>query len=376
MNKWLSYYLDFCRVVAALVVFVWHTEETFFSQRNLIDLFHLSPQASHLAVVTFFVLSGFLIDRSASKPSSTLRGFVFDRAARLYSVIIPAILLTVLVGLLVSYISPSNQYAGYRQNWMSVRYVVNLLNLQQIWFFCVVPGANPPFWSLSYEFWYYVALAAMTYFKGRERAIWFTLVALVAGPKIILLAPAWIAGVVSHRIYKLDLAVPKILAVPALTLTAIILALSIFIDPPFNPWRSMTIQYPWYYSSQAVLDFFFSILVSINLLSVAWVFQGDPSKPRHLMQFCHAIRWFSSRTFSLYLYHFPLLFFAGSVVSYDKSDTVHVGLVAFAVLMLCLGLAQVTECQLSKIKSGMITLGSFWLKQDLEHNAPDVENES
>src|SRR5206468_3939655 len=58
----------------------------------------------------------------------------------------------------------------------------------------VSPGTNGPFWSLSYEFWYYIIFAAGVYFTGKKKIAGVTCVALIAGPKILVGLPIWLMG--------------------------------------------------------------------------------------------------------------------------------------------------------------------------------------
>jgi peptidoglycan/LPS O-acetylase OafA/YrhL len=59
--------------------------------------------------------------------------------------------------------------------------------------------SNVPYWSLCYEFWYYVLFAVLTFTRGRKRLLWCCAVALLIGPKILLLAPVWATGVLLQR---------------------------------------------------------------------------------------------------------------------------------------------------------------------------------
>lgn len=350
MNKWLSVYLDAWRVFAASIVFVWHTSNGFFSDGSLYRSTQLSIRANHLAVIIFFVLSGFLIDRSAGKPNNTFSKYLLDRCLRIYSVTIPAIILTIVVGGIVAICETGPAYPAYSQSYMPLRYLINALNLQQIWFFCVVPGANSPFWSLSYEFWYYVALAIVVFFPKRQMFFGLTVIAIVTGPKIALLAPAWAAGVVAHRIYKKKIQVSRIFALPLFALTLVIIAAMLFASLPYDPWRDMKIEYPLYYSSIAFPDFLFAIVVAANIVSIDWIWGTGLHAPRSFRPAAKLIRFFSARTFSLYLYHLPLMFLVGSLLSYDKTDVSQVVLVSTTVFAGCFGLAELTECRMPSLK--------------------------
>ncbi len=78
----------------------------------------------------------------------------------------------------------------------------NMLFLNEIWIFDIVPGSNGPFWSISYEFWYYALFGAAIYFRRSQRLVLIALVALVAGPNILVALPVWLIGVATHHTLK------------------------------------------------------------------------------------------------------------------------------------------------------------------------------
>lgn len=123
--------------------------------------FVVSFELGHQAVVGFFVMSGFLVGGAALAHLREEKPFLLDyfihRIARIYLVLIPAILLTIVVdgagralfaGLGV-YEIPSLQ-AHYDPRLI----LTDLLNLQGI--VAKFYGTNGPLWSIAYEFWYYV----------------------------------------------------------------------------------------------------------------------------------------------------------------------------------------------------------------------------
>jgi peptidoglycan/LPS O-acetylase OafA/YrhL len=76
----------------------------------------------------------------------------------------------------------------------------NLLFVQSLW----VPtlGTNTPLWSLAYELWFYILFPALLLACSSRQplkrrviaAVVVVLVSLVAGPKVMLLFPIWVAG--------------------------------------------------------------------------------------------------------------------------------------------------------------------------------------
>src|SRR5450432_3847495 len=88
-----SDYLDLIRFGAAVAVFLRHIRSDIFGPW----LWQMRGYG-HTAVIAFFVLSGFVIAYTCgSGKHSDLRDFAVSRLARLYSVIVPAILLTIAI---------------------------------------------------------------------------------------------------------------------------------------------------------------------------------------------------------------------------------------------------------------------------------------
>src|SRR5258706_6339803 len=98
MKKEMSLYLDLIRFSAALMVFVEHFRER--TKRGFYEFWtdhpflytHLNPY-SQTAVIIFFVLSGFVIAHVLATRERTPLEFFASRFARLYSVILPALIL-------------------------------------------------------------------------------------------------------------------------------------------------------------------------------------------------------------------------------------------------------------------------------------------
>ncbi len=84
-----SAYLDLIRLAAAVVVFCAHASAPPISGGLLWQMVGVSQEA----VLIFFCLSGFVIGYSVDVAHGGLRSFVINRAARIYSVAIPALIL-------------------------------------------------------------------------------------------------------------------------------------------------------------------------------------------------------------------------------------------------------------------------------------------
>lgn len=102
------------------------------------------------AVMVFFVLSGYVICFVATEREHSLLDFSTSRLARLYSVVLPALLLTVLLDAIGTTVDPSIYDPGTR-DLPGIRLFVAATFLSNIWFFNIQPLSNSRFWSLPYE---------------------------------------------------------------------------------------------------------------------------------------------------------------------------------------------------------------------------------
>lgn len=172
---WASVFLDLLRGLAALLVLVDHWRNYFFvnfhelgAHRAFFAVPYALTAAGHEAVVIFFVLSGFLIGgavrRALQLCTWSWGAYLTQRLVRLWIVLLPALLLTLLwdkIGatLIASravYLGdPANHVMGSIANTdVASVFAGNLLFVQEV----LVPafGSNGPLWSLANEFWYYL----------------------------------------------------------------------------------------------------------------------------------------------------------------------------------------------------------------------------
>ena len=90
MTQALSLYLDALRFAAAFTVFMSH----YAAGRYSGGLFWQVTPYGRIAVIVFFVLSGFVIAWVTETRERTLEEYALSRVARLYSVIVPAFVVT------------------------------------------------------------------------------------------------------------------------------------------------------------------------------------------------------------------------------------------------------------------------------------------
>ena len=180
MTNELSLYLDALRFGAAFAVFVSH-----YSTGRISGGLFWQFDGGRTAVLVFFVLSGFVIAWVSDTRERTLEEYGLSRVARLYSVIIPAFVLTAALDSVGKAIDPRlySPEWGHSMAHPMIDYALSAVFLGESWTIRVLPGFNVPYWSLNYEAWYYVLFAAAIFLRGRPRIAVVIMAALLAGPE-------------------------------------------------------------------------------------------------------------------------------------------------------------------------------------------------
>lgn len=296
-----SLWLDLVRGLAALAVVIGHAAQigtysgpfpfTMFFQKN--------------AVVVFFVLSGMVIAASVDRNRKSLGDFALARFSR----IVPVAWATIAVSLAVSALATTRpgplQFAG-DVDWANPGEILRaVLFLSESWTTGFPP--NSPYWSLSYEVWFYTLFAAATYLKGPARWAWLALLAAVAGPNILLLMPVWLVGVALVRLPAAR-RVPAALAAP---LVALAVAALFFVPAhAMDGFKLLRGVVPWQLGSSlyAVTDLALGLALAAGFAGLKTLADRAAERGLTLPGWSEpAIRWTANMSFSLYLLHWPLL---------------------------------------------------------------------
>ena len=291
MTKTLSLYLDGLGLGAALTVFVSHYAVSRISG----GLFWQVSAYGRIAVLVFFVLSGFIIAWVIETRERSLEDYALSRAARLYSVIIPAFVITAAL----DYFGQASDPKLYGLIWSRsgehpiLGFALSAVFLGQSWAVDTLPSLNVPFWSLNYEAWYYVLFGASMFLQGPYRIAALSVAALLAGPKILALLPVWLMGVAAWRWRD---ALPRqfggSLAVISLTAFIVFEAFGgrrLFPNP----------SYGWLPPDCTGYDFVIGTLAALFILDLV-----NAPLPMPGLRFEQAIRWLAGASFGLYLLHF------------------------------------------------------------------------
>ena len=172
-----SLYLDVVRCVAALAVFLEHVASYPFSRTTptsthpLLAFFGIYGNS---AVIVFFVLSGYVIAYVVGTRERTAWAYSANRISRLYSVVLPALVLTFAFDALGQWLNPGF-YSIRTVLWKPASwegYLSSLFFVNEFQVFDLsgaVPGTNAPFWSLSFEATYYIVAGLVLFARCATR---------------------------------------------------------------------------------------------------------------------------------------------------------------------------------------------------------------
>jgi peptidoglycan/LPS O-acetylase OafA/YrhL len=309
----LSVYLDLLRYFAALMVYLFHAGH--FAHHKL----PFFGTYGGLGVAVFFVLSGFVIAFSSTGKRRDIVDYFIARFARLWSVAVPAIVLTLVLDTLgqwlaLSAYAPMQPYPAFK--WIAASGITTLF-LNEIWFLDIWLGTNGPFWSLSYEFWYYVIFAALLYFRGWKRVVAAGVVMGIAGPGIIIAFPVWLLGVGLYHLLRKHAAMDGTLpgacallaSVACLTLYVALGGSRIFAALPFTyPFVNLK---PWginFWPQSYVVGF----LIALNIYGFARIQQVFRTPSEKIVRL---VRTTAETSFGLYLFHYPLMYFCKAILA-------------------------------------------------------------
>ena len=199
----LSEWLDAARGLAAIEVLAFHSYQLMFLERTpspnngvMISSFYsvVWTLSAHgvSAVMVFFVLSGYLVGGPALVRACNGQLNAIDyfaaRGARLYVVVLPALVTSYLAYVLARHLPGWTDFVASRQNLddapklfsssaSPVIAVCNLAFLETI--ACPEFAGNVAWWSLSNEFWYYVLIFAIVSLR-RIPALSLLIIAVLA----------------------------------------------------------------------------------------------------------------------------------------------------------------------------------------------------
>lgn len=317
-----SFLLDLFRLSAALMVVAAHSGHPEFSTG-----FHDRQILGDLAVPAFFVLSGFVIRYVTVTREHTLRVYLIDRASRMYSVVLPAAVVTLALNLLCARLAPAYYgqfFAGFATHPLS-RIALNLTFLSQSWSHATVFFIDSPFWSLSYECLYYLGYGLFFYLRGRARVTALTLWAILAGPQVLFLLPVWLLGCCLYELNRRRRTLGYLVALAAVPAgVALVRAPNPLDLVHLNPYRATMLALGTGLAAAGVM------LLLLRLADLV------PSTTHAAV--LRRFRRIADATFAIYLLHYPLMVAADAAGLFRPARPA-VSLITLALICLLLILA-------------------------------------
>jgi peptidoglycan/LPS O-acetylase OafA/YrhL len=357
----ISLLLDILRFAAALAVVFNHACFGRFQMG-----FPPSPIESalgDLAVPVFFVMSGFVIRYVTCTRESTPRTYAINRLSRIYSAVVPALLITIVV-VVACYCLNRELYASDLHpaiNHLGVRFTANLLFFSQFWGHSIIPFDNIPLWSLGYECPYYVLYASLFFLRGWKRIAAVLPLTLLVGPQILLLLPIWWAGCWVYDLYRRirgTAIAPAICVAVALwvfvagllaglghtaALTAPLRGLEWVANLP-NPLSMAGLQ-----ERKASMMFLaLGIGTAVSLFLLLLVFDFIHLHPETI--WLRRVRHVADGTFVVYVLHYPLLTLALYLNLFHPGHYIHNIFVVAAIVFLLVLLARPVDLLKTKMR--------------------------
>lgn len=354
MTPKFSVYLGALRFFAAIIVVLSHFAYPRFTDGTYIWIRDLNLGSD--AVIIFFVLSGFLIAYTADQKDKTWQSYVFSRATRLYSVVLPAILLTIALDFFGAQINPE-KYDGWWFNDISpITQIFYALTFSNEWFGQGVRlGTNGPYWSLSYEAAYYILFGIFTFVSGHKKWLALIPVSLLFGWAVLLLLPCWLIGVALYKYVLLKTYKTSISWLMA-TLPILAYALCLYAELPrtlllFTHAVSgtETVNETFRFSNEFLWNWLLSILVAIHLIGVSVLCQNSGNEHKKTT-FARLINLLAGASFTLYVVHYPALQFIDSALPETIEKHLHDFALLSATIILCFAFAELSERRLKWLR--------------------------
>ncbi len=353
MNLQFSLYLDIIRFLAAILVVISHANVRYLST----EILPLSTHG-HLAVMFFFVLSGFVIAFVTDKKENRFSLYWSSRISRIYSVALPVVLLTPIIDILgISLSEYPVIYADHPGDLWQVRIIASLFFLNETWFFSIMSFSNTPYWSLCYEMAYYLIFSLAYFLKGTKRILIISLVCLIVGPKILLLFPIWLMGV--YLYYSDDLKkIGSALGWFFFMISTVLIAgweyldITNLISGQLKAWVGSEFHEQLAFSKYFLGDWILGLLIVFNFAGFRAI---APQFSWMLDPFKNIIRYLASFTLTLYLFHQPLIQFYAALISGEKGNSIYFWQTIIATLITIYILAYLTERRRESIRQWLRT---------------------
>lgn len=303
---------------------------------------------SHEAVMIFFVMSGFIIYSSTVRSARTWADYAAARLSRVYSVVLPAVVFSVGLGILVGLGGEvdTQRLSNYR-DFSAWDVASSLLFLNEGIGIADALTLNHPYWSLCYEVWYYVLFGFFLFLRGWWRGLCLILGGIVAGPAVLALFPVWVIGALLAAQANGEGHLQSVWAwLGYLVSLAVIVGINVSgVDHVIRIYLHDHIPGFWRLgaSQRLITDYLIGLAVVLHILSFSGLNPGFRGLFGQLAPFAKYLAGFS---FTLYLFHRPMTQLAGyAFPNTDLSMSYSLAWMV-AILAACLLISYGTERQL------------------------------
>jgi peptidoglycan/LPS O-acetylase OafA/YrhL len=214
---------------------------------------------------------------------------------------------------------------------------VNLAFCGQLWNYNISPLSNSPYWSVNYEVAYYIGYAFLFYLRGKNRFFSFVALCLIVGPRILFLAPLWIAGCVIHDLYqKWNAEGTTASRLNRIILACLIFAAILSLPAVRSELHALSSRGPFLqvknflatnhlvaeymrFKRLSNMNYLFGIvwaLVFMKLLQLSRRFNFQPDG-----RFARAVRFIAEGTYPIYLLHYPLFVLIAAFIPYNHASS-------------------------------------------------------
>jgi peptidoglycan/LPS O-acetylase OafA/YrhL len=319
----LSQFIEASRWLGALVVLAVHTSNLFINNADIMSAphaplayvwwFYAAFELGHQAVLAFFVMSGYLVGGAVlahlRKNQNFLREYFIHRVSRIYLVVGPAVVLTLVLDSLGGWLFASSgvyQWPLFKGHFSALLFLTSFLNLQGIGFDYF--GTNGPLWSLACEFWYYVTFPLLLLPFARNYPLALRLLGFALGAALlaaISTPPSWFKfGYILWAGGAFATLIPR--PIISSRWAALLLYAAVVVIIRLVVRGHLVEEHPW---AADAADLLGSALFIIVLLA----FRYGPSEGFSLLRFKFH-KTLADFSFSLYSIHMPILIFARAAV--------------------------------------------------------------
>ena len=308
MTRILSVYIDCLRLLAAMTVFIGHA--------NSFEggMFGKVGWRAAEAVAVFFVLSGFVISYVASSAERSAPQYAIARTARLYSVAVPALALTLLLDALGRAVRPElyDLHSYYNAHTVFADILRCLTFTNELWGAHCFVGSDEPYWSLGYEVSYYLVFGIAVFAPNQYRLAAVVVALAVIGPNVIAYFPLWLIGVGCHRALMLSKRIPtdSFAALASGVALWVVSSVLFFVQMHEKPHPMFDMYLPVRFSADYLHAWLYyhslGILTAMNILGFGMIAERIKALPQTMEA---AVRWAAGGTFTLYLTHQPVIVF-------------------------------------------------------------------